>query len=79
MSEADAATEAARVLTLHSVRRDTYRVAGRMSARAFLPVDIRQVVTLVWPRFGLEAGKLMVVTGLRMDFGNNAIELTLWG
>ncbi|MCB1899742.1 MAG: hypothetical protein KDH16_10650 [Rhodocyclaceae bacterium] len=79
VSEADAATEAARVLTLHSVRRDTYRVAGRMSARAFLPVDIGQVVTLVWPRFGLEAGKLMVVTGLRMDFGNNAIELTLWG
>ena len=42
-------------------------------------MDIGQVVTLVWPRFGLEAGKLMVVTGLRMDFGNNAIELTLWG
>lgn len=79
VSEANATTEANRVLALHSVRRDTYRVSGQMSARAFLPVDIGQVVTLVWPRFGLESGKLMVIVGLRMDFGSNAIELTLWG
>lgn len=76
----DAATEAARLLVMYGApRRDTYAVSARLSARSTLSIDLGQVVNLVYPRYGLDAGKLMVVIGVHFDFGTDTINITLWG
>lgn len=71
--------EAARLLALYSQRRDTFLVAARLSAGEADLLDLGDVVRLTWPRFGMDAGRLFVVTGMRLDFGGDAVELTVWG
>lgn len=79
VTQANADTEAARLLALYKVRRDTFKVRARLSAAEVENIDLGQVVRLTWPRYGLAAGRLFVVTGLRQDFERDAVEVTLWG
>lgn len=41
--------------------------------------DLGSTVTLTWPRYGLDAGKRLVVIGWQADFGLKEITLRLWG
>ena len=79
VTQANAEAEAARLLALYKVRRDTFKVRARLSAAEVENIDLGQVVRLTWPRYGLAAGRLFVVTGLRQDFERDAVEVTLWG
>jgi len=79
VTQANADAEAARVLALYKVRRDTFKVRARLSAEEVDGIDLGQVVRLTWHRYGLSAGRLFVVTGLRQDFERDAVEVTLWG
>lgn len=79
MTQANADAEAARLLALYKVRRDTFKVRARLSAEEVEEIDLGQVVRLTWHRYGLAAGRLFVVTGLRQDFERDAVEVTLWG
>ncbi len=79
VTQANADAEAARVLALYKVRRDTFKVRARLSAEEVEGIDLGQVVRLTWHRYGLAAGRLFVVTGLRQDFERDAVEVTLWG
>ena len=79
VTQANADTEAARLLALYKERRDTFKVRARLSADEVENIDLGQVVRLTWPRYGLDGGRLFVVTGLRQDFERDAVEVTLWG
>lgn len=79
VSGADAQAEAARLLALYSVRRDTFVVTVRLAADEVAALDLGKVVRLTWPRFGLAGGKLLMVTGMKLDFQALEAQLTLWG
>jgi hypothetical protein len=71
-----ATTEAARLLNLYGADRDLFRV--RLKTQPFA-LELADPVRLVYPRFGLQAGKLFRVIGLVEDAAINEVELTLWG
>lgn len=76
---ADATAESARLLALHSQRRDTFLVGARLSGGEADLLDLGDVVRVTWPRYGMDDGRLFVVIGMRLDFGGDAVDLTLWG
>ena len=71
-----ATTEAARLLNLYGADRDLFRV--RLKTQPFA-LELADPVRLVYPRFGLQAGKLFRIIGLVEDTALNQVELTLWG
>lgn len=74
----EAATEAARVLALHKVRRDFVRTTiGIQTDTATL--DIGSVVRLQTPRLGYGAGRDFVVVGMTSDGRRRRLQLDLWG
>ncbi|GAB4182067.1 MAG: hypothetical protein OHK0024_21320 [Thalassobaculales bacterium] len=72
-----AAAEAARLLALHGVARDLYRVRVPLDATAGL--DLGAVITLRHHRFGLSAGRLMTVLAIDIDAGAGTASLDVWG
>ncbi len=73
---ADASTEASRLLDLYKADRDLFRV--RVKTQPFA-LELADTVRLIYPRFGLETGKDFRVIGLVEDAAINEVELTLWG
>lgn len=73
---ADAATEAARQLTLYKEPREAYRIP---LAKGFFRFEIGDVVTLEIDRFGLDAGKQFMVVGITEDAKNDDVSVTVWG
>lgn len=74
--EADARAEAERRLALYSAPRDVFSM-GLTKYRHQL--DIGQTVTLRLSRYGLTAGKQMVVVGWAEDATSGEMRVTLWG
>lgn len=74
-----AATEADRRLALYKVQRLRLEAQVRLDSGLAAAIDLGAVVQVVHTRFGLEAGRLMVVTGIRADLRLNQLDLTLWG
>lgn len=77
ISGTDAATETARRLALHKVRRSIFDVT--LPKEHIVGVEIGEVVELELPRFGLDAGVLFRVIGRRIDLDENNATLSLWG
>jgi len=75
---AEAATEAARVLTLHKVRRDFVQATVRLQDDTYT-LDMGSVVRLETPRLGYDAGRDFVVVGLTSDGRKRRLQLDLWG
>ncbi len=76
---ADAAAEAARRLALFKVHRDFFDVTVPAGLLATPDLRIGTVVRLSNPRFGLSAGRLFVLLGLKPELARNRATLTLWG
>lgn len=74
-----AATEAARRLDLYKAERTTLEVKMGYDGSLVSTIDLGDVVQLTVPRFGMDAGKLFTVTGLRSDLQNKLLYMTLWG
>ena len=72
----DADNEAARRLTLTGKRRDLFHVSVKTQG---LTVSVAAVVTLTHSRFGLSAGKNLLLVGAREDAWRNQVDLDLWG
>ena len=72
-----AQSEAARLLALHKVRRDTLQVT--VTAQTLEYIDPGKVVRIVSPRYGYSSGKLFRVTGVSVDWALGRVTLTLWG
>ena len=70
------ALASARLATLKILR--NVLVAEVRSAQA-AQVDIGDLVSVTLPRFGLQAGKLFAVLGVKLDPRIDSVTLTLWG
>ncbi len=79
LDQSAAAAEAARLLTLYGQPRQLFEVRIRAASVTAAAYDLGATVTLTWPRFGLDAGKNLVVIGWQADFGLKEITLRLWG
>lgn len=79
LSAANAATEAARLLTMHKVRRDAFDVPVPLSVLASAGVILGACVTLQISRFGLSGGKLMRVQSVRLELAKDRAIITVWG
>lgn len=76
----DAASEAALLLGIYKVLRETWQVTLRVDDVATLTaLDLGVVVRLTYPRFNFGSGKLMRVLAMDGNFADNKITLTLWG
>lgn len=74
-SAVDAASEAARLLTLYKVERQLLSVRVKTLGHV---LDLGANVIASWPRFGI-ARKAFRVTGIREECDKGDIILTLWG
>ena len=74
-----AQTEVDRRRDLYKVRRDLLEVRVRLDAALAAAIDIGNVVSVAVPRFGMTAGKLFLVIGVRTDLRDGRLDLTLWG
>lgn len=76
---ADAQTEAARLLALHKVKRDAFQVPIPFDLIGSKGLKIGACVTLQITRFGLSGGKLMRISGVRLELAKSRAWLTVWG
>lgn len=85
VNKADAQAEANRLLTMFKQPRDMFKVKVHFDAislqaggnpRKWVP---GWVVNFTYPRFGLNAGKDLIIVGMQEDFAANTVEFTLWG
>ncbi|EDP66834.1 hypothetical protein BAL199_17273 [alpha proteobacterium BAL199] len=72
----DAASEAARRLALFGADRDALRV--RLKTQPFA-LDLGLTVRIRYPRYGLAAGRNLLVVGMTEDAAVNEVTLDLWG
>lgn len=72
-----AAAEAARRLNIYKAGRERYRVPLKTEIAGM--IDLSDVVILKLPRFGLDAGKPMLVLGITSDLQAGTTTLDLWG
>lgn len=77
--QADAAAEAARLLAIYKVRRDTYQAKIRLDATALTALDLGVCIAVQFPRFGMQGARLLRVLGIESDYASNTATLTLWG
>lgn len=74
----DAATEAARVLGLRSVRRDRLLITASMDAYAGT-LDLGDEVAVYMDRWGCAIGKAFRIIGIRLDVLSATVTFELWG
>lgn len=77
VSEAAAQAEANRLLALHSVRRERFKVTVKSWMAA--PLDLGSVVRLQINRFGLSLGRDFTVIGITENYQTGNTTLDLWG
>lgn len=71
--------EAARRLALYGVERDLVQIAVPVTTALLTTVDLAKVVSLKYPRFGWDAGKLMRVVAITINLDAMRAEIILWG
>lgn len=75
----DLQAEISRVATLWREQRRFYSVACLLDAVAGDAIEPGQTVNLVWPRYGLDSGRNLLVIGVTTRFWSRVVNLTLWG
>lgn len=76
INDADAQAEAERQFALYSVKRNVYSVRCKIQPFA---LDVGDTVKITYHRWGLNAGKNLVVLEVKEDCWYNEVTLTLWG
>lgn len=77
-TKADAANEAARLLSLYKVRRDIFEFVVPIDALPSQPLYLMASVALTLNRFAL-VGRFFRLLGVAYDIGAKAVTLTVWG
>lgn len=77
--EADAEAVADYLLALHKVRRDLFEVPVKVAAFAEANTGLIRSVNLTHSRFGLAAGRDLIVLGYDLDLARNRVTMKLWG
>jgi hypothetical protein len=75
--EASAQAEAARLLTLYSVRRD--RLLVPIDTDLAASADLGRTVTVQVNRWGYGSGRLMTVLGLTESAASGVTDVEVWG
>ena len=75
----DAATEAARLLAMHKVNRDAFDIPIRIDLVTEFGLKFMDVIQVVYPRFGMNAGRSFRLIGVRFELAKKLAILTLWG
>lgn len=75
-NESSAQVEADRQLGLYGAARSMYRV--ELKTQAFL-LDLGDVITLKFPRWGLDNGRQFAIVRVSEDASTNKVELTVFG
>mgnify|MGYP000311774915 CR=1 FL=1 len=68
-----------RIATLWRPTRNFYQLTAILDATDADALEPGDTVQLVWPRWGLDAGKNLLVVGVRSRFFSRRVELKLWG
>lgn len=71
--------EANRVATLWRVPRRFYTVTALLDDAIADGMEPGKTVTLRWPRYGLDAGRQLLVVAVRSRFFSRRVDFTLWG
>ncbi|WP_374357439.1 hypothetical protein [Chitinimonas sp.] len=77
--QADAQAEANRRLALYKVGRRMFTVKVRLEPAQLPLIDLGVCINLVYPRYGLQAGKLLRVVGIEANAEIGQITMRLWG
>jgi hypothetical protein len=75
----DAQSQADRLRTLLSVRRDRLDVTAKLQDIDLTAVELGVTVRVEVPQLGYEAGRNFLVLGYTLDARTNTVELHLWG
>lgn len=78
-TQANLQTEANRIATLWRPARNFYQLTAILDASTADNLEPGDTVRVVWPRWGLDAGKNLLVVGVRSRFFSRRVELKLWG
>lgn len=78
VNENDATDLANHFMELYGVQRSIYRVTVGIGC-ACQTIDLGDVVTLEYPRYGLQNGKQFVIIGMQYNAKTFEIEMELWG
>lgn len=68
-----------RLIELYGVPREILSAEVRIVPDTTLTLDLNDVIEVVYPRYGLDAGKLYRVIGLQADYQTGRLEIELWG
>lgn len=68
-----------RLLTLYGTPRDLFTLRVRTRLEDTLILDLNEVVSVTYPRFGMDTGRLFRVIGIQADYRLGQLDLTLWG
>lgn len=79
ISEVVAQAEAARLLAMHSARRDVFDVVIDIGTFASVPLRMLDVVGLVLDRFDLAEGRNFRLIGISFNLAGSSAILSLWG
>lgn len=75
----DLQAQANSVATLWRPQRNFYKLTAILSAVDADMLEPMDTALVVWPRWGLDAGKNLLVVGIRTRFFSRRVELKLWG
>jgi len=78
-TEAAAALEASRRLTLFGVTRRRFSLTARLTPAMAAGLDLGAVVKVEHDRFGLQSGKSFLITAIEFDVMSQIAELVIWG
>jgi len=79
LSATDAATERDRLQAMHKVPRAFFDVTVKSKLIGRFGLQLLDVVALQMPRFGLDAGKVFRLVGIRHELAKGQVLLTVWG
>jgi hypothetical protein len=78
-NKADAQAEASRLLVLYKTRRDFGEVDTPLTIEAIQALDLGLSVAIAIPRFGYDAGRPLLITGMEYNSARNILTLAIWG
>lgn len=79
IGQADAKLESSRLLDMNRVRRDMFEILVHIDVLPNGMPDLMSCVRIQYQRFGLSAGKLFVLLGVRLELARGRARLTVWG
>lgn len=79
ISESNANTIRDLIMDLYDLQRREYEVVIKYDADAILLIDVGKVAKIVYPKLGMQSGKLFNIHGVELNVQTNIATLKVWG